>query len=173
MPIHAGAINDLTSEYYLRLYHQTQGLDFTVLRYPTVYGSRQNVDGAYSIVANLISEMVEAYPVLIEGTGKQELDLIYISDVICANMRVITNGGGQIINLGSGQTISTNQLFEQLKCLTDYPHNATYIPARAGYVRKTLLDTRKAQAMLAWEPRVSLHEGLSLALGDYTNLLSV
>ena len=168
MPIHAGAINSLTIENYLRLYHQTIGLDFTVLRYPTVYGPRQTVDGSHSIVANLISEMIEVDPVLIEGTGKQELDLIYVSDVVCANLRAITNGGGQIINLGSGQTVSTNQLCEQLKRLIDYPNEVTYIPARPGYIRKTLLDTRKAEATLAWKPQVPLEEGLSLTLSNYT-----
>jgi UDP-glucose 4-epimerase len=156
----AYGISKHTVEHYLELYRILEELPYTVLRYPNVFGPRQNPHGEAGVIAIFARLMLKGTTPIIYGDGEQLRDYTYIADIVNANMLALNNGAGEICNIGSGVGTSVNTIYETLADILKFPHPATYAPERKGEIRKIFLDARKAKAVLAWEPRVSFREGL-------------
>jgi len=160
-PICQYGISKHTVEHYLYLYQVNYGLPYTVLRYPNVFGPRQDPHGEAGVVAIFTGQMLTGQPVVINGDGEQLSDYVYVGDCARANLLALTAPHkGCIYNLGSGQGTSVNQIFAALKKITGYEREPKYGPAKLGETRRIYLDARKARLELGWEPLVSLEAGL-------------
>jgi len=147
-------------EHYLYLYRVHYDLDYTVLRYPNVYGPRQDPNGEAGVVAIWTATMLRGDQAIINGSGEQERDFVYVQDIALANVLALTKGSGEILNLGSGVGTSINQLFQWLKEATNYGREAVHGPAKQGEVFRIFITGDKARQILGWEPTVNLQEGL-------------
>ena len=91
------------------------------------------------------------------GDGKQTRDFTWVDDVVRANILAAESdkvGNGEVINIGSGQNYSINQLAEVIGGKYEYG------PARIE-PRNSLADVTKAKELLGWEPRVFLEQGIA------------
>jgi UDP-glucose 4-epimerase len=150
-----------TVEHYLFLYRAIYGLEYTVLRYPNVYGPRQDAHGEAGVVAIFTGQMLADEPVVINGDGEQVRDYVYVGDCARANLQALVRANGsEIFNLGSGAGASVNAIFEHLKQITGYAREAIHGPAKLGETRRIYLEASKAARELAWRPEVGLEEGL-------------
>ena len=150
-----------TVEHYLYMYRENYGLEYTVLRYPNVYGPRQDPRGEAGVVAIFAGQMLAGDEVVINGDGEQERDYVYVADCARANLLALVNSNGSgIYNLGSGRGTTVNQIFEGLKAITNYPHAAKYGPAKLGETRRIYLAAERAKKDLGWTPTTTLQEGL-------------
>ena len=165
-PLSPYGVTKHTIEHYLFLFKDIHGLDYTVLRYPNVYGPRQDPYGEAGVVAIFTGRMLSGQPVTINGSGEQERDFAYVGDCVDANLLVLENGTGQIYNIGCGIGTNINEVFAALKDITGYSLEPMYGPAKAGETFKIYLDATKARQELRWEPRVTLREGLQKTV-DY------
>ncbi|MBI4771646.1 MAG: NAD-dependent epimerase/dehydratase family protein, partial [Chloroflexi bacterium] len=147
-------------EHYLFMYKALYGLDYTVLRYPNVYGPRQDPHGEAGVVAIFTGRMLRGEPVTIYGSGEQERDFVYVGDCARANLIAAVDGHSGIFNLGWGAGTNINQIFSELKAITGYPRAANYGPPKAGETYKIFLDATLARRQMGWEPTVSLTEGM-------------
>jgi UDP-glucose 4-epimerase len=147
-------------ELYLYMYKQTYGLDYSVIRYPNVYGPRQDPAGEAGVVAIFTGLMLKGKPVTIYGTGEQVRDYVFVKDCARANLMLLEKGSGQVFNLGFGIGTNVNQIFDGLKNATNYPLEANYGPARPGETFRIYLDASCAKEVLGWMPTVPLEEGL-------------
>jgi UDP-glucose 4-epimerase len=157
-------------EHYLFIYRKHYGLDFTSLRYPNVYGPRQDPYGEAGVVAIWTAQMLNDGAPVINGSGEQERDFVYVGDIARANVLALTRGSGEILNLGSGIGTSINDLFVQLREITGCDCPEIHGPAKAGEVFKIYLNARKAQEVLGWKPEVSLREGLERTVAYFRAL---
>lgn len=153
-------VTKFAMEMYLNVYQHIHGLEYSVLRYPNVYGPRQDPFGEAGVIAIFIKRMMNNEPVTIFGDGEQLRDYIYVTDCARANLMLLEQGNGQAFNLGSASGTSVNTLFSELKSITGYQPDACYAPARPGEIYKTYLDAEKARAAFGWQPTVALREGL-------------
>ena len=161
-PICQYGISKHTVEHYLYLYHANYGLNYTVLRYPNVYGPRQDPHGEAGVVAIFTGQMLADKQVVINGDGEQLRDYAYVGDCAQANLLALTRDAGSgIYNLGSGRGTTVNEIFQALKAITAYQRPPVYGPAKVGETRRIYLDARKAQRELGWVPEVSLEHGLA------------
>lgn len=149
-----------TFELYLYMFKELYNLDYSVLRYPNVYGPRQDPYGEAGVVAIFIGQMLAGKPVTINGTGEQVRDFVYVGDCARANLMTLENGSGRVYNLGFGVGTTVNQIFDGLKAITGYPMEAHHGPAKAGETFRIYLDASRAQEELGWQPTVALEEGL-------------
>lgn len=152
--------NKLSMEFHLDLYHANYGLKYTVLRYPNVYGPRQDSKGEAGVVAIFAGAMLASKPTKITGDGQQTRDFCYVGDVARANRLALESDAVGIFNVGTGVPSNINQVHEILSRLTHYPLKAEYIPRPVGEVLATYLDSSKAKQVFGWEATVSLEEGL-------------
>ena len=154
-------------EHYLYIYRKHYGLDYTILRYPNVYGPRQDPEGEAGVVAIWAYTMLNNKPAVVHGSGEQERDFVYVGDIAQANELALTKGGGEIINLGSGIPTSINQVFDLLKSITGYDYARTHGPAKQGEVFRSYITHEKAEAMLGWHATVPLAQGLERTIAYF------
>lgn len=160
VPLSHYGISKHTVEHYLELYAQLYGLDFTVLRYPNVYGPRQDPDGEAGVVANFTGRMLQGNPITIYGDGLQERDFVYVGDVARSNVLALDRGSRAIVNLGSNAGTSVLEIFTELASIIGYDLDPDYAPARLGEVYRIYLTGERASAELEWAPQVALADGM-------------
>jgi UDP-glucose 4-epimerase len=156
-----------TVEHYLYMYHENYGLNYTVLRYPNVYGPRQDPHGEAGVVAIFTGQMLTGKQVVINGDGDQERDYVHVSDCAQANLLAVTIANNGVFNIGSGIGTTVNQLYQTLKEITGYPQDVVHGPPKLGETRRIYLDATKARRDLAWQPTISLTKGLETTVDYY------
>lgn len=147
-------------ELYLPVYKINYGLNYTILRYPNVYGPRQDPLGEAGVVSIFIGQMLRRLQTVVNGDGEQQRDFVFVSDVARANLLAVDRGDGEALNLGWGYGVSVNRIFKRLKEMTDYPLDKIHGPAKLGEVRNCYLKAEKISKVMGWAPQVDLDEGL-------------
>ncbi len=148
-------------EHYLFLYQANFGIDYTTLRYPNVYGPRQNPHGEAGVIAIFTALMLAGHQPMIHGDGGQERDFVHGVDVARASVLALERGGGEILNLGSGQGTSVNTVFALLAEATGFTGARVHGPAKQGEVRQIFLDATRAGISVGWAPAFGLREGIA------------
>jgi nucleoside-diphosphate-sugar epimerase len=172
-PLSPYAVAKLVGEYYCQVFSRVYGLETVSLRYFNVFGPRQDPGSQYSgVISRFIDALLNGEPPTIYGDGQQSRDFTYISNVVDANLKAAESESavGQVINIANGQRVTINQVFEMVKKLTGRTNlQAQYAPTRTGDVRDSLADLSLARALLAYEPRVQLEEGLRSTIDWWTS----
>jgi len=151
-------------EHYVALYNETFGLDTTVLRYTNIYGPRQDPRGEAGVIAIFAGLMLTGGQPIVNGTGEQERDYVYVGDVARANLLALDRGSSRMFNIGTGVSTSVNGLFDMLAELTGYGEPRQHGPALSGEVFRIFVTNDRARDELGWQPTVELHEGLRLTV---------
>lgn len=160
-----------TVEHYLFMYHYNYGLKYTVLRYPNVFGPRQNPHGEAGVVAIFTGRMMTGEQVVVNGDGDQTRDFVYVGDCARANLLAATvEHKPGIYNIGRGLPTSVNDIFSALAKVTNYPYPVQHGLAKVGETRHIYLNAVKAKQDLGWEPTVSLEDGLTRTV-DYFKVM--
>jgi len=160
-PISPYAIQKYSAERYVHVMCKHKSIKCTALRYFNVYGPRsfnmKNKENAYSSVVGIFKNAKDnGERVRITGDGEQRRDFIHVSDVAHANVFAAKNialFNGRSLNVGSGLTISINELSRMMDLEVDY------ISKREGEAHITHADITEIRA-LGWEPRVRLEEAI-------------
>lgn len=159
-------ISKHTMEEYLKI----SGLNYIIFRFSNVFGPRQNSLGEAGVIAIFTDNMVQNKPITIHGSGNQVRDFIYVKDVANAlYMGVISNISGETVNISSNSETSVNQLYQELKNISNYSLDASYSVARAGDIEKSILDNRKAQNLLSWKCHTPFVKGLQETVKFFKN----
>ena len=145
------------------------GFQFNVtsLRMYSVYGPGQALDNPYQGVLGIfLGNILRAEPITIFGDGEQTRDFVYIGDIVDAWARALETPGsnGAIVNLGSGRSLSINQLAAHATAAFGHAPGSYAVrraPARPGEQRTVRADVRRAQSILGWEPRTTFEAGLA------------
>lgn len=147
----------------------THPFHVTSLRMFNVYGPRQSLTNPYQGVMGIfIGNILREEPVTIYGDGKQSRDLIYIDDIVRAWMMCLTNPDtfGKVFNLGSGKSITVNEMIDVLVKKVDYKGTYPILTknARPGEQRHTRADISYIEKIIGWKPDTSLDDGISNTL---------
>lgn len=158
------AITKRAQEEMLLTISHAYDLAVTVLRYFNVYGSRQAVSNPYTGVAKIFAlHISEGQSPLIYEDGRQSRDFVHVSDVVRANLLVLTNpkADGEIFNIGSGEPCTILELVGHLaKKLGRAVPPEVAEKFRAGDVRHCFADITKARMLLSYQPSTIIPEGL-------------
>ena len=163
-PVSPYALQKMQVEELGRLYSTIYNMDFVSLRYFNVYGPGQYGDSPYSTaIAAWCDKVHNKLPLRSDGDGTQSRDLVYVDDVVSANLAAATREEkftGQAYNIGSSTTITNNEILEKFKNKFEgvQVRNAEWRP---GDVKNTLADIESAKEDFGWFPVVRLEEGLS------------
>jgi UDP-glucose 4-epimerase len=136
-------------------------LETVVLRFTNVYGPYST--HKTSVVAQFIRRLQSEQPLIIYGDGEQTRDFLHTDDLSQAvRLALEVNGiAGDVFQLGSGIETSVNSLSAiLLKLSGKADQDIEHAPARPGDIRRNYSDLSHARALLKYEPRVSLEEGL-------------
>jgi UDP-glucose 4-epimerase len=151
-------------EQYAALFSTLYGLTTVSLRYFNVFGPRQDPRSPYSgVISIFLDRLLTSQPVVIEGTGEQTRDFVYVADVADANVRALTLplDGHHRCNLGRCEETSILELYHLLCEAVGRRAEPTFGPPRAGDIFRSFTDVTCAREVLGFVPRYTLAEGLA------------
>lgn len=135
------------------------------LRFFNIYGSRQALSNPYTgVLAIFASRLLSNAAPLVYEDGYQRRDFVHVQDVARAcRLAAETDGAaGQVFNIGSGQVYTIRELAARLAKVLNKDHLTPEVTGkyRAGDIRHCFADIRRAQAVLGYQPTLSLEDGL-------------
>ena len=166
-PISPYGLEKLAGEHYLAVWARLFGVETVALRYFNVFGPRQDRRSPYSgVISIFVDRLRRGVPVTVFGDGEQYRDFVSVANVVEANWRAATvpHISGRVYNIACGRKTSLNELAATLSRLAGRPLAVEHGPPRAGDIRESLADIRRARAELGYEPQVGVEEGLRALL---------
>jgi len=134
-------LDKLASEKYIQMYCQLWNIDYLILRFFNVYGHGQNPEYA-AIITAFKNAAKNNQPLIIYGDGEQTRDFINVNDICNYVSKLLTaDVKNDILNIGTGQSISINTLAKQ------FGNNIIYKEARKE-VRHSCADINKLKSIL-------------------------
>ncbi len=153
-------LTKLTTEHYLRIYHEAFGLPYICYRYSNVFGPRQGNGGEGGVISIFAKAIVQGSPIIIYGDGKQTRDFIYVDDVVEANILGMQHQVTGIYNVSTGSSSSVNLLVDEFRNISGKDIEVVYDKPRLGDIRDSVLATDKSEKELLFTAKYNLHDGL-------------
>ncbi|MFO7634625.1 MAG: NAD-dependent epimerase/dehydratase family protein [Caldilinea sp.] len=157
------AVSKLAAERYLFTIGRLSGFETVALRIFNAYGPGQPLPPTHAPVIPLfMQQIVGRGSVIIFGGGRQTRDYVYIDDVVDALISASTAGAvdQEIINVGSGQETSMQQLIDRISAIVNSHANVIENTEASGGIEHLVADLAKARQLLKYRPRTQLIDGL-------------
>jgi len=159
------AINKRDHEEMLLCIGRAYGIPTVALRYFNVYGPRQALSNPYTgVVAIFSARLMNGSPPVVFEDGLQSRDFVHVSDIAQANLRAMDHDAAdyEVLNVGTGRPTTVLQIASTLAKLLDVDIEPEITGKfRAGDIRHCYADIGKIQALLGYQPKVSLDSGMS------------
>ncbi len=166
-PVSPYGVSKHAVEQYLYAYRETHGLEYVVLRYPNVYGPRQDAHGEAGVVAIFSLQLLSGRQPTIFGDGGKTRDYCYVGDIVDANILALTADHTATYNLGRGIEVSDLEVFETVLEAVGSHVTPVFAAVRPGEVEHIALDASKAERDLGWKWKVDLTDGVAAAVKYY------
>ena len=149
-------------------YHQTFGLPVTISVCCNNYGPYQNVE---KLIPLFISKSICNQPLTLYQSSQNKREWLAVEDHCRAIDLIIRKGrDGERYNVGSQIERSVEEIADSILQILGKPKSLkTYVPDRPGHDRRYLLDSRKIQQELGWQPETDFETGLKNTIDWYIN----
>ncbi len=154
-------VTKMTTEHYLRVYHELYGMDATVFRFANVYGERQGEKGEGGVVSIFCKLLSHHQGLTVFGDGSQTRDFVYAGDIARAIIRALTLKGYHTMNVSTGQETSLNDLIHSFEKAVGHSVDVTYTAPRTGDILRSVLSNGALKENLDFVPEMNLEEGIS------------
>lgn len=133
-----------------------------VARIFNTYGPQMHPDDG-RVVSNLICQALSNRDITIHGDGTQTRSFCYVSDMVDALIRLMESeiDGLEPVNLGNPNELTVSDLAEKVVAMTGSTNRLVYTPLPQDDPRRRRPNIDRAKALLDWEPRVPLADGLA------------
>jgi UDP-glucose 4-epimerase len=169
-PLSPYAAAKLAGELYCQAFAATYGLETVRVRFFNIFGPRQRADSPYSgVIALFIAAMAAGRAPTVHGDGLQSRDFTYVTNAVQALRKAAEAPGvsGRVYNVGTGASITVLDLIATLNQLLGTRLKPIHGEPRAGDVRYSRADIRRARQELGYDPQVSFADGLGRTLRWY------
>lgn len=152
-------------------YHRQHGTAIRVARLFNTYGPRMHPNDG-RVVSNFIVQALRGEDITIYGQGEQTRSFCYVDDLIGGLIGFMeqdaTTGP---VNLGNPTEVSMLHLAEVVIRLTGSRSKLVFLPLPEDDPKQRCPDITKAKALLGWEPKVVLEDGLKETIGYFRKQL--
>jgi dTDP-L-rhamnose 4-epimerase len=163
-PASVYAATKLANETLGRIFAEAYGTSVVALRFQNVYGERQSLRNPYTGILSIFSNrMRQGLPINIFEDGLESRDFVHVSDIVRAIcLGLITDlPPFAIANVGAGTPTSVLEVAQTLRRLIGSESELKISgDFRAGDIRHCYADLTRARALLGFQPKVSLDDGL-------------
>jgi len=162
-PGHYYAYSKFIGEKMIKAYSKINKFDHTILRFFNIYGPKSN-----AVISTFLAQQIQNKTITIFGNGQQKRDFLYIEDLCDAILKILVNkkSKNETYNLGSGKSISINNLRRKLSC-----KNFINLDKRNKDIEVSIANISKIKKHLNWFPKTSIEDGLKKTLeNDKTRL---
>ena len=140
-------------------YHRFHGVDTRIVRIFNTYGPRMRLDDG-RVVPSFIGSVLRGEPLTVFGNGRQTRSFCFVTDLVEGIFRLLMSGETTPVNLGTEFEMSIEDFAKLIRDLagSDAPIEYRELPEDDPRTRRP--DLTKARALLGYEPKVPLEEGL-------------
>ncbi len=140
-------------------YHNAHGVDTRIARIFNTYGPRMRLhDGR--VVPTMIHQALTDQPLTVFGDGSQTRSFCYVNDEVEGIYRLYRSGCNDPVNIGNPGEMTVLEFTHLVKRLTNSKSEIVFRPLPIDDPTKRQPDISKAKALLDWEPKISIEEGL-------------
>ena len=165
-PISPYGITKLAAENLLFALTSSNNLDFTILRYFSVYGPGQRPDMA---IQRFLTAIKMGQEINITGDGTQKRDITYVQDVVEATISASSiTEKKQIFNISGGKQFTLNQIIDECFNVSGLKSKINYVDRPIGDQEETFGDISKARKLLGFNPTFDIKTGLSNQFASLT-----
>lgn len=159
-PISYYGLTKLMLENNILFEHRTQGLQYLIIRPSNPYGHGQALNGKQGFIAVALGKILSGQTIEVWGDGTSIRDYIYIDDLGRIFCQLLENDvKNTIINIGSGEGYSVNDILDKLKKIVDEPINIEYKAARSTDVSTMILSTDRLSSYVDFK-LIKLEDGI-------------
>ena len=154
-------------------YRRQHNLPIKVVRIFNTYGPRMHPhDGR--VVSNFIVQALKGEDITIFGDGRQTRSFCYVDDLVDGVLRMMETSPDVTgpVNIGNPNEFTIIELAELVIEMTSTKSKVRFEPLPSDDPRQRRPDISKARAVLGWEPKTQLREGLVRTIAYFDNLLS-
>ncbi|RJQ13681.1 MAG: NAD-dependent epimerase/dehydratase family protein [Nitrospiraceae bacterium] len=154
-------------------YSRIGNTKYTVIRHSNIYGPYDKFDLERSHVfgATMTKVMTaeEGGPIAVWGSGEEERDLLYVSDLTDFVELALDGQEGRfgLYNVGYGSSIQVNELVKKIVRHSNKDVKVENDLSKPTIKTKLCLDTTRAKEVFGWSPKVSLDEGIKKTMSWY------
>ena len=157
------ACSKAMDEFIAFAYHKEYGFPFVVVRLFNTVGVRQV--GKYGMVLpTFVSQAMSGKPVTVFGTGEQTRCFLDVRDAVEAltDIMNVEEAIGNIINIGSSDEISMNELAEKVIAITGSSSEIQHVPYEKAYepgfedMKRRIPDISKIKKLIGFDKTISL-----------------
>lgn len=161
----AYACSKAIDEFMALAYWKQKQVPTTVVRLFNTVGPRQT--GRYGmVIPSLVGQALRGEPLTVFGTGKQTRCFAYVGEIVkaLADLLPCKAAHGRVVNLGSNEEVSINELAARILKLTGSKSKIKRIPYDKAYesgfedMMRRVPDVSLAKKLIGYKHRVSLDE---------------
>jgi dTDP-glucose 4,6-dehydratase len=151
------------SEATVMAWHRYYGVDTHLVRIFNTYGPRlQANDGR--VISNFMMQALRGEPLTVYGDGSQTRSFCYVSDLIEGIVRLSESSEHLPVNIGNPTEFTMLECAREVLAVTGSKSEIGFAPLPVDDPARRRPDITKARALLGWEPKVELREGLERSL---------
>jgi len=140
-------------------YHRTHGVATNIARIFNTYGPRMKLNDG-RVVPAFLEQALQGRPLTVFGDGSQTRSFCYVSDMVDGLYRLMLSSERYPVNLGNPHEMTILEFAGHIRSMTGARSPIVFQPLPEDDPKQRKPDIGKARALLGWEPRVPLEEGL-------------
>lgn len=153
------------------VYVRKYGLDARIIRIFNTYGPRMRKNDG-RVISNFINQALSGQPITVYGEGSQTRSFCYVSDLVSGIVGAMNSEktAGEVFNLGNPEEYTMIDLANKIKTMTNSVSEIVHGKLPEDDPAQRRPDISKAKAVLGWEPKVPVDEGLAKTIEYYRTL---
>lgn len=143
-------------------YQKTYGMDIAIMRPFNIFGERQRDVGYGAVISLFTRRVLNDVSPIIYGNGEQRREYTYIDDIVRAYDLIMKHKEpiNEPVNFGTGKDVSILELADTIIALCGKDLKSYHAEPRMAEVDRLCADVARAKALLDWEAKTRLGEGL-------------
>jgi len=151
-------------EMLMSAYAAAYGIQCIALRFSNVYGP--GMLHKDSFIPRLMRAARDGHGVQVRGDGTMIRDVIQVDDVVSGIFAALRSDHTGPAILGSGQSVTVNDMVETARRVTGAPIPAEYVPIAQGEMPAVVLDISTSRS-LGYTPTYDLEKGMATVWPDF------
>ena len=144
-------------------YHRQQGVDTAIIRIFNTFGARMRPHDGRAI-PTFFRQALTDRPITVFGTGNQTRSFCYVDDLIRGMIALAESGEHMPVNVGNPDEFTLLELAETMIDVTGSKSEIVHEALPTDDPKQRRPDISRAKELLAWQPEVSLRDGLQKTL---------
>ena len=143
-------------------YHRQNHVDTRIVRIFNTYGERM-LENDGRVVSNFIVQALRGDELTVYGDGSQTRSFCYVSDLVDGLIKLMNATTDDIhlpVNMGNPGEFTMNELANEVAAATGREIHIKHLPLPADDPKQRKPNIERAKALLGWQPKVPLADGL-------------